>query len=31
VLQAVGSLLSYGNNQIDGNTTNTLPGTTLLH
>jgi hypothetical protein len=26
-----GSLISYGNNQIDGNTTNTLPGTNPLH
>jgi len=31
VLNAGATLASYGNNQIDGNTTNTLPTTTSLH
>jgi hypothetical protein len=31
VLQAAGSLQSYGNNQIDGNGTNTNPATSALH
>ncbi|MEI9886389.1 MAG: hypothetical protein WDN08_07770 [Rhizomicrobium sp.] len=31
LLNGGASLLSYGNNEIDGNATNTLPATTSLH